>query len=283
LAVEAPDVAKALPAATLPPPSPASWQHRAEFQADPTVKDALALYRLGLPREARLSLDPPSPLQPAEAAWIANLRAGGGDWLGSHDALRQYLATHPAELLGEQGLAVLDVAYPDTWWAEVQTASQGHDFDPRLFHALVREESNFNKNIVSYAGARGLSQLMPATGKRVAAWLGLTVSRADLFVPATNLPIGARYLQFLVERYNGNPALALAGYNAGEGNVGKWLAAWGNLPTDEFVESIPFRQTRHYVKRVSTTWQIYHRLRDGGAPFVDLSPFVHQAVPDPTR
>ena len=282
LAVEAPDVAKALPAATLPPSSPAPWQHRVEFQSDPSVKDALALYRLGLPQEALLSLDPPSPLQPAEAAWMANLRAGGGDWLRSHDALRQYLATHPAEHLGDQGLAVLDVAYPDTWWAEVQTASQGHAFDPRLFHALVREESNFNKNIVSYAGARGLSQLMPATGKRVAAWMGLTVSRADLFVPATNLPIGARYLQFLVERYGGNPALALAGYNAGEGNVGKWLAAWGNLPTDEFVESIPFRQTRHYVKRVSTTWQVYHRLRDGGAPFVDLSPYVHQAVPDST-
>ncbi len=281
LAVEAPDVAKGLPTATLPLSPPAPWQHRVEFQADPSVKDALALYRLGLPQEALLSLDPPAPLQPAEAAWMANLRAGGGDWLGSHDALRQYLASHPAEQLGEQGLAVLDVAYPDTWWAEVQTASQGHDFDPRLFHALVREESNFNKNIVSYAGARGLSQLMPATGKRVAAWMGLTVSRADLFAPATNLPIGARYLQFLVERYGGNPALALAGYNAGEGNVGKWLAAWGNLPTDEYVESIPFRQTRHYVKRVSTTWQVYHRLRDGGAPFVDLSAYMHQAVPDP--
>jgi len=281
LAVEAPDVAEMLPAAAPPPSPPEPWQHRAEFQEDPTVRDALALYRLGLPQEALLSLAPPSPLQPAEAAWIANLRAGGGDWLGSHDALRQYLANRPAEHLGEQGLAVLDVAYPDTWWAEVQTASKGHEFDPRLFHSLVREESNFNKNIVSYAGARGLSQLMPATGKRVAAWMGVTVSRADLFVPAKNLPIGARYLQFLVERYGGNPALALAGYNAGEGNVGKWLAAWGNLPTDEFVESIPFRQTRHYVKRVSTTWQVYHQLRDGGAPFVDLSNFVHQAVPVP--
>ena len=73
--------------------------------------------------------------------------------------------------------------------------------------------------------------------------------------------------------------LAVAGYNAGEGNVGKWLKTKGNLPTDAFIESIPFRETRHYVKRVFGTYQAYHYQRDDKLPFYDFSDFNHQAKP----
>ena len=163
---------------------------------------------------------------------------------------------------------------------EVQTACSDYPWDYRLFHALVREESNFNRDIVSHAGARGLSQLMPATARSVARWLGTTVSDKGMFVPETNLRIGGRYLHFLMDRYGGDPFISLAGYNAGEGNVDKWLRERGNRPVDEFVESIPFRETRHYVKRVSSSWQMYHLLYDGGDAFPALAAFNHQVVPD---
>ena len=120
---------------------------------------------------------------------------------------------------------------------------------------------------------------MPATARQVAGWLGVSITMDDLFVPEKNLPIGVRYFWFLLERYEGNPALAMAGYNAGEGNVGRWLDE-GNRPTDEFVEAIPFRQTRDYVKRVSTSWQTYHWLYDGGPVFPDLSAYLFEAVPE---
>ena len=121
---------------------------------------------------------------------------------------------------------------------------------------------------------------MPRTAQRVAAWLNYTYSKARLFEPAYNLAIGSRYFHFLMERYNNNPFLAMAGYNAGEGNVGKWRRRFGDRPSDEWVELIPIRQTRHYVKRVSGTWQTYHLLYDPGSPVLDLSAYNHDIVPD---
>ena len=82
---------------------------------------------------------------------------------------------------------------------------------------------------------------MPATAKRVASWVGVSVNSTTIFDPSTNLRIGSKYLGYLHGYFNGNPYLAVAAYNAGEGNVGKWLKSKGNLPTDMFVESIPFR------------------------------------------
>ena len=148
----------------------------------------------------------------------------------------------------------------------------------------MREESSFNPEIKSWAGAKGLSQLMPATARRVGKWLDIKVTSKNIWEPKINLQIGARYLQYLVKYFNGNWFLAVAAYNAGEGNVGKWLRLRGNLPTDAFIESIPFRETRHYVKRVLGTYQAMHLRYDyptnSTSTFVDLSAYNHQAKPE---
>jgi soluble lytic murein transglycosylase len=148
-----------------------------------------------------------------------------------------------------------------------------------VFHALVREESNFNPKIKSHAGACGLSQLMPGTASGSAKRMGIAFSSADIWKPETNLKIGAWYLDTLHTRYKGNSAVALAGYNAGEGNADRWLAANPNWPTDAWVESITFRETRFYVKRVLSTWQTYRLLYGEGPLFVDWTGFVEDAVP----
>jgi soluble lytic murein transglycosylase len=257
------------------------WSVRQAFVDEPAVATALQLFRLGLHKEAMSELDELglSVMSPSEAGLIIEQRWQAGDWLLAHDAYRSYLRTHPPELLGAQRDQILLLAYPNKYWAEVQAVTPTYSWDARIFHGLVREESNFNREIVSHAGARGLSQLMPSTAKGVARWLGITVSQQQLHDPKTNLKIGSRYFESLVSRYQGDVYLAMAGYNAGEGNVAKWMERFGNLPVDQWVESIPYRETRNYVKRVSRSWQTYHLLYDEGPAFPDMSPYMEQAVP----
>jgi soluble lytic murein transglycosylase len=264
------------------PSHPKAWQFRTEFVEDQRTLNGIALSRLGLRQEAlaefrRINQE---NLLAEEATYLAVVRWAVGDVLGSHDYLRTYLQSHPPEQIGAFRGEILRQAYPQRFFPEVKAATVDYDWDPRIFHALVREESNFNPKIVSWAGARGLSQLMPRTAKQVAGWVKVPYSKARLFEPAYNLRIGSRYFHFLMERYKNNPFMSMAGYNAGEGNVGKWRKRFGDLPTDEWVEMIPIRQTRHYVKRVAGTWQTYHYLYDGGPPMTDLSAFNKDIVPN---
>ena len=261
---------------------PGAWQVRQSFLAGSAGSNALALARVGLVREASTELDQlvEADMIPGEIGVFTDLMTASGRWLWAHDLLRTYLLTHPPETLEHNRARLLTSAYIHRYESEIQTACADYPWDYRLLHALVREESNFNKNIVSHAGARGLSQLMPPTARSVAGWLGIKVTDKSMFVPSTNLRIGGRYLHYLMKRYGGDPFIALAAYNAGEGNVDKWRRARGNVPLDEFVEAIPFRETRHYVKRVSGSWQMYHLLYDGDDPFPALAAFNHQVVPE---
>jgi soluble lytic murein transglycosylase len=134
-----------------------------------------------------------------------------------------------------------------------------------LLQALMREESALDAEAVSPAGAIGLTQLMLPTARQVARRLKLPPpDRAGLMEPATSIRIGAAYLGDLLARFGGSEALALAAYNAGENAVGRWRAAGPGLPLDEFVEEIPYDETRGYVKRVLRSYASY-RLLAGAA------------------
>lgn len=258
---------------------PISWKVRPEFANDPAVSAGVQLARLGLVDAARAAWDRAAvPAEhPDEVAWLFDLRIMAGDWLFAHDDMRGWIEHNPPGTLGEREPWILRVAYPDRYWDLVQEQAADYRYEPRLFHALVREESNFNRSIRSHAGAIGLSQLMPYTAAETAGWLKIPVG--DLDDPANNLKIGARYLDSVVGTAGGNPYLALAGYNAGPGRVRQWLGEWGNVPTDEYVERIPFRETRGYARRVTTTWQTYRFQFDDGPAFPDLSAYNHQARP----
>lgn len=257
------------------------WAVRAEFASHPGVVAGMKLGRLGLIREAldELARVDAATLTGDEEALITELRANGGDWLLAHDAMRTWMKSHPPGTLGLNQAMVLRTAYPDRYWAEVQKNAQGYRYEPRLFHALVREESNFNRTIQSPVGARGLSQLMPDTAREVAGWMGTTVSMAQLEDPNINLKFGGRYLDSVHKTVGGSSFLALAGYNAGPGRVNQWLTAWGNVPTDEYIERIPFAETRGYVKRVMGTWQTMRWQFDSGPAFPDLSAYNHKSKP----
>lgn len=251
--------------AAIPAPSAASagetWTVRKTFFEHPATQRALNLARLGLPQEAMSEFRTLGKnLTPSEIAIITQVQASYDPYV-AHDRLHRALLHHPPSSLGPDRDRVMLEALPNHYFDTIELVTENYDFDPRIFHALVREESSFNKDIRSWAGARGLSQLMPATGKQVAGWLGISVTKSKLHDPETNLKIGSRYLHYLFDHFDNNPFLAVAGYNAGEGNVGKWVKRFGNIPTDEFIEHIPFRETRHYVKRVLGTYQAYRVIR----------------------
>ncbi len=279
----APDVAATLAAQPHGDPGRAEhWSVRLSVVDDPAMHDAVALLRLGLVQEALTELGPvdDDALTGDEKAWLTELRIASSDWLLAHDDMRHWLVDHPLGTLGPQEDLVVRVAYPDRYWDEVQTSVRdGYLYEPRLFHALVREESNFNRKIISFAGARGLSQLMPATARQTAGWLGMTVTMPALEDPQTNLNIGAKYLDAMHKQLSTSPYLALAAYNGGAGNVNKWITRFDNPPIDEYVEQIPYRETRGYVRRVMGSWQTYRWTVDEGPAFPDLSRFNHKAKP----
>lgn len=214
---------------------------------------------------------------PDEMGWWAESMANLGQPVQAHRELRAWVTTHNPAVVDADSVRLLRTAHPDLWLDEVRSASEGYRFAPAYFHGLVRVESNFDPSAVSWAGARGLCQVMPATGRSVGRWLGLDITEEDLLVPETNLRVGARFMDELHRRFENNPALAAAGYNAGENRVDTWLERHGNLPTDEFVERIPYDETRDYARRVVGAWQSYTWLRSGES--IDLSPYMHRAVP----
>ncbi len=259
------------------------WSVSEAFLERPEVQEAVALARLGLMQEAFAwwrEVDTEALSGEEKAFWI-ELRTGAGDWLFAHDTMRSWIRHRAPSSLGEGKPRVLRVAYPDRYWDEVRAAAEGHRYDARLFHALVREESNFNRRITSHAGARGLAQLMPGTAQEVAGWMGRRVTDRDLEDPDTNLALGARYFDAMHRQFHGSPYLSLAAYNAGGGRVRQWQSEWGDVPTDEYVERIPFKETRDYVRRVMGTWQIMRWQFDVDNPaFADLSAFNHTIAPE---
>ena len=131
-----------------------------------------------------------------------------------------------------------------------------------MIHAIARQESQFDRAIVSYAGARGLMQLMPATAREQAGKAGMTYSESSLSDPDYNVTLGSNYFVKLLSYYNGSYPLAVAAYNAGIGNVNKWIAARGDprLPGADMVqwiEDIPIYQTKDYVQRVLENAVVY--------------------------
>lgn len=258
--------------------APDTWQVNAPLAESVAMERALQLARLGLVTEAldELSTLDRATLGPTGMSIYSEIQAKK-DWVGAHDRLHKYLLAHPPSTISDNQDHILRTAYPQNYWDLTQQAADGYGFDPRIFFSLVREESSFNKDIVSWAGARGLSQLMPATARQVGGWLGMSVTKETSFDPLSNLKIGTRYMEYLQERFEGNMFLAVAGYNAGEGNVEKWLRQRGNKPTDEYIEDIPYRETRGYVKRVLGTYQVYRTVYDPGTPFPDWSAYNHKA------
>lgn len=159
---------------------------------------------------------------------------------------------------------LLRILYPFPYRTLITEEARGRDFDPFIASALIRQESMFEARITSHVGARGLMQIMPATGRRLAEAVG--IERWDpevLYHPEINVHLGTRYLAQHLENYDGSLPAVFSAYNAGSHRV-EWWSEFPEYGNDQlFTERIPFRETRDYVKILTRNHALYHGLYGG--------------------
>ncbi len=161
-----------------------------------------------------------------------------------------------------------------------EASARAQNLDPYLVAGLIRQESEFNPTVISHANAWGLMQLIPATGRMMANKQGISGFQNNMLLqPETSLQLGSTYLRTQIDKWNGNLEQTLAAYNAGPGRVVDWLAVRQYREPAEFVESIPFNETREYVQAVLRNAFIYRQLYDGKAALPSLL-HAHVATPN---
>jgi soluble lytic murein transglycosylase len=206
-------------------------------------------------------LAPLLPSTPAAQYLLAALYVNNQQHTAAFRALTSVIETlSPAEVRGLPR-DFWTMLYPQVFWPEVSQLAQTRGLNPYLVLSIIRQESAFNPAAISSAGARGLMQLMPATAQELLTKLKLPQEAASrLHDPQLSITLGTHYFAGLMQRYQGNVVLALAGYNAGPARAARWREQWPGVPTDEFIERIPLDETRNYVKLILRNLMMYERL-----------------------
>jgi len=240
-----------------------SVSSRAEIEQQSAYRRAIQLKTLGLDSDAARELAGLTDRYSRDPDVLMALATMLNEVGAYHHALRLARARFRDKLERTGGVvdpSLWKVAYPTGLLPTIK--GQGaRGVDPYLVAAIIREESQYDWRAVSRVGAIGLMQVMPATANNVAQRLGLpAVGRDDLFDQETNIRIGVHYVEQLLEQFSGNVAYTIASYNAGPMAVGNWIALHRGRSQDEFVELIPYLETRQYVKRVLRSYREYIRL-----------------------
>ena len=166
--------------------------------------------------------------------------------------------------VAEVPTAYWDLVFPRPYWQQLSADAQSQGLDPYLVTSLIRQESEFNPGAVSRANAYGLMQLLPGTAKGLAKKQGERhFSANELFDPSENLRLGTTYLRQNIDRYGGQVEYALAAYNAGDAPVRQWIASGDYKDIPEWVESIPYSETRDYVQAILRNREIYRAVYSG--------------------
>lgn len=151
--------------------------------------------------------------------------------------------------------------YPYGYSEIVQKYSSQFNIDPLFTLAVIRQESNFMPDAISYAGAQGLMQIMPSTGEGIAVQLGMDNFNANMLInPEVNIRMGTFYLRQQLDNFEQNLVYCAGAYNGGPGRMSEWISRRGNKDIDEFIESISYEQTRDYVKKVMGNYYFYQML-----------------------
>ena len=234
---------------------------------DPRLDSVKELMWLGLNREATVELKAIAAAHPENAGLafrLADLYASSGEPFRAILLLQRQF--RPFIRHGGTGVPhrFWEILFPLKYWESIRTEAQRRQIDPYLIASIIRQESGFEPTVVSNAGAVGIMQIMPEEAERIATAAGIqTPNRQQLFDPETNIAIGvAEYAQKLAVM-RGTEVLAIAAYNAGEDAVGKWIAQAPLDDIDLFIESIPYNETRLYVKSVTRNRFEYRRIYEG--------------------
>ncbi|MDJ1008928.1 MAG: lytic transglycosylase domain-containing protein [Paracoccaceae bacterium] len=195
---------------------------------------------------------------------------------------------HIAVMIGKR-VAGRGLVVPEPYYPVVDLGASAENVEPALALAIARRESEFDPVVQSGVGARGLMQLMPATAREVSRSLGLSYSTARLTEdPVYNATLGTTYLSWLMDEFRGNPIFVAGAYNAGPGRIRRWVRENGD-PTlggeveamVDWIEHIPFRETRNYVMRVAESLPVYRARLSGTPDEQDFGALILQTVPGP--
>ena len=192
---------------------------------------------------------------------IARIYSSGGEYYRALQALKRAISGYFAYDINALPTEYWHGLFPRPYWDALRRYSDENSLDPYLVASLIRQESEFNPAAISHANAYGLMQLLPRTGKGEAKKQGLQHYSTDsLLNPTTNIELGTHYFRQMVDHFGGQIEYALAAYNAGEERVEDWRGSGTYRDIDEFVESIPFTETREYVQAIVRNAEVYKRV-----------------------
>lgn len=197
---------------------------------------------------------------------MSRIYASKNDYDAAIASLRRAFPDYNNRPLSALPDEIWDILFPTRHLGIISDEATRAGIEPALVLAVIRQESGFEEDARSRANARGLMQILPSTGKILARQARVTrFNTKKLYHPETNISLGTRFLASLLRQY-GKSELALAAYNAGDSRVDRWLREWGDLDMAEFVEQIPFSETRAYVKQVLNNRVRYSSLTSSGTP-----------------
>ncbi|SPE22845.1 Lytic transglycosylase catalytic [Candidatus Sulfotelmatomonas gaucii] len=199
---------------------------------------------------------------PDSSSWSAlaeaQIYSSYGETFRAVRALKRALPSAASAPIASIPLAYWRILFPEEWWTTIQAESVKNNLDPYLVASLIRQESEFNPSAISNKDAFGLMQLLPSVGRRLAREEGIEHFQTfQLLDPVMNIRLGTRYLRQTLDKFGGVQEYALAAYDAGDNRVTDWQAAGPYSGIDEFVESIPFTETREYVEAILRNEETY--------------------------
>jgi soluble lytic murein transglycosylase len=191
----------------------------------------------------------------------AEIYTSYGETFRAMRVLKHAIPFYTSAPIAAMPLTYWRILFPEAYWPQIKASAAANGLDPYMVASLIRQESEFNPGAVSNKSAYGLMQLLPSVGKSMAKAEGMKhFQTSQLLDPNVNIQLGCRYLKQTMDKFGGQPEYVFAAYNAGDARVVDWRSAAGEQSIDEFVESIPFTETREYVQAILRNEDIYRSI-----------------------
>ncbi len=262
--------------------------HREEIPAltDDVPQDDEHVIKARLLANAGLNEYIPAEIQAADGSeqWgafaEADIYASDGETFRAMRVLKKALPFYTSAPIDSIPMGYWKILFPQQYWGAIEKDAEKNGLDPYMVASLIRQESEFNPGAISGANAWGLMQLLPSVGRSMAKEEGIRhLDESELLNPETNIRLGTRYLKQTLDRFDGQAPYAFAAYNAGDSRVTDWQSIGKYHGIDEFVESIPFTETRDYVQAILRNESIYRELRKRTPPAQSSAVAQEKALP----
>jgi len=228
---------------------------------DEHVVKARLLANAGLNEYIPLEIQAADGSQQWGAFAEAEIYASDGETFRAMRVLKRALPFYASAPIDTIPMGCWKILFPQPYWSAIEQDAAKNGLDPYMVASLIRQESEFNPAAISPANAFGLMQLLPSVGRSMAKEEGIRhFNDGELLNPETNILLGTRYLKQTLDKFAGQAPYAFAAYNAGDSRVTDWQSIGKYHGMDEFVESIPFTETREYVQAIVRNESIYREL-----------------------